>query len=178
MIFTRRKDTRVPDSGPIYLTSDGLDKLKNQLLKLRSILPSLIEETQKAAAYGDRSDNAEYKEAKYNLRRTEGQILNIEDRLKRIVIIRPDERLKGIVQIGSAVTLKRDNGSFRNFQILGRSETNPELGFISNESPLGKIVLGKKLGDKFKFVMPNEVVVEYQIVEIDGLKSVELISAK
>lgn len=142
------------------------------------MLPALIEETQKAAAYGDRSDNAEYKEAKYNLRRTEGQILGMEDRLKRVVIIKPDEKLKGVVQIGSNVTLRRDNGSLRNFQILGRSETNPELGFISNESPLGQSVLNKKLGDKFEFEMPNGTAAQYQIIEIDGLKSVDLIPAE
>lgn len=178
MIFTRRKDTRVPDTGPVYLTPEGLDKLKNRLLRLKRILPALIEETQKAAAYGDRSDNAEYKEAKYNLRRTEGQILGIEDRLNRVVLIKPDEKLKGIIQIGSSVTLKRDNGSLRSFQILGRSETDPESGFISNESPLGRIILGKKLGDKFKFEMPNGTIANYEIIEIDNLKSADLISSE
>ncbi len=167
MIFTRRKNTKVPETGPVYLTVGGLENLKNRLLKLEKILPSLIEETQKAAAYGDRSDNAEYKEAKYNLRKTEGQILSIKDRLKRVVVINPDKNPADMVQIGSTVTLAKNDGSTRKFQILGRSETNPEDGFISNESPLGLAVLGKKIGDKFKFTLPNGTTIEYGILKIE-----------
>lgn len=167
MIFTRRKDTRVKDEGPVYLTAEGLEDLKRKLAKLRKNLPELIEETQKAAAYGDRSDNAEYKEAKYNLRRTEGQILGIEDRLKRVEVIQPDKNLQNIVQIGSLVTLVLTDGTTKRFRILGRSETDPESGSISNESPLGKAVLGKKLGEKFEFSSPNGTIFEYGILKVE-----------
>ena len=167
MIFTRRKNTRVPETGPVYLTQKGLESLKERLVKLKSSLPGLADEVQRAAAYGDRSENAEYKEAKSILRKTEGQILGIEDRLKRVELIRPDKETKDIVQLGSTVTLVREDGSTKKFQILGRSETNPEDGFISNESPLGRAVLGKKVGDKFKFVLPSGATIEYGIMKTE-----------
>ena len=167
MIFTRRKNTKVPETGPVYLTPEGLEDLKTRLSKLKKSLPDLADEVQKAAAYGDRSENAEYKEAKSTLRKTEGQILSIEDRLKRVSIIKPDVALKNIVQLGSIVTLVNDDGSTKKFQILGRSETNPESGCISNESPLGRAVLGKKLGDKFEFALPNGLNIEYGILKIE-----------
>ena len=132
MIFTRRKDTREKDTGPIYLTSSGLEDLKRRLVRLKKSLPELADEVQKAAAYGDRSENSEYKEAKYNLRKTEGQIAGIEDRLKRAVVISPDKNLKHVVQIGSKVTLVKGDGTKRIFQILGKIETNPESGLRRN----------------------------------------------
>jgi transcription elongation factor GreA len=168
MIFTRRKDTREKDTGPIYLTLSGLEGLKNRLERLKRSLPGLAEEVQKAAAYGDRSENAEYKEAKHNLRKTEGQIASIEDRLKRVVVISPDKNLKNVVQIGSRVKLIRNDGLERVFQILGKTETNPESGFVSNESPLGKAVLNKKVGDKFSFKLPSGGVAEYLIAEVEN----------
>lgn len=168
MIFTRRKDTREKDIGPIYLTPSGIEDLKRKLMKLKKLLPELALEVQKAAAYGDRSENAEYKEAKHNLRRTEGQILGIEDKLKRAVVIAPNERLHDVVQIGSKVKLVRENGQTKIFQILGKIETDPELGFISNESPLGKAVLGKKIGEKIELKLPNGLVVGYLIESVEN----------
>lgn len=178
MIFTRRIDTRVRETGPVYLTEEGLERLKARLLKLKKLLPALIDETQKAAAYGDRSDNAEYKEAKHSLRRTEGQILSIEDRLKRVEVIKTDESLKGIVQIGSTVALRKADGTLKIFEILGRFETDPGSGSISNESPLGQAILGKKLGDKFNFKLPSGAEVGYEIAEVDNLKNADLLGVE
>lgn len=153
MIFTRRRDDRIPDTGPVYLTQTGIDNLKKRLVRLKESLPRLIEETKRTAAYGDRSDSAEYREAKSALRRANSQILGTEDKLKRAVLINPDKN-SGIVQIGSTVTLSSD-GTKKTFEIVGSIETNPGSGRISNKSPLGAAVLGKKIGTKFSLETPG-----------------------
>src|SRR3989338_6076754 len=108
---------KIRDTSPVHLTQDGFDRLKSQLERLKKSLPGLINETQRTAAYGDRSENAEYKEAKSLLRRTHRQIIGIEDRLKRAVIIARGPNASGSVQIGSTVTLQI-KGKKRIFEIL------------------------------------------------------------
>lgn len=163
MIFTRRQDNRIPDTGPVYLTQEGIDNLKRRLARLNASLPKLIEETKRTAAYGDRSDSAEYREAKSALRRANSQIIGTEDKLKRAVLIAPDKN-SGIVQIGSTVTL--ESGSKQTiFQVVGSIETNPASGRISNKSPLGSAILGKRAGDKFTLETPSGKK-EYKIIEI------------
>lgn len=164
MIFSRRRDDRVLDTEPVYLTKDGLDNLKKHLARLKESLPRLIEETSRTAAFGDRSDNAEYGEAKSALRRANSQIISTEDKLKRVVLIDPS-RNSGMVQIGSTVVLK-SAGTEKTYEIVGSIETNPGRGRISNISPLGKALLGKKIGDKFSMETPGGKK-EYEIIGIN-----------
>ena len=164
MIFTRRKNTRVPDTEPVYLTAEGLENLKRHLEKLKAALPKLIDETQKAAAFGDRSDNAEYKESKYALNRTHSQIRSAEDKLKRATLIKNDPK-SGVVQIGSTVVLKTGEGKERTFEIVGSVETNPGAGRISHKSPLGAGLLGLKTGDRVTINMDSGKK-EYTILRI------------
>ena len=157
---------KVRDTGPIYITSKGVEQLKDKLGKLKQALPKYIEETKKAAAYGDRSDSAEYKEAKSTLRRTHRQILSIEDKLKRIVIIMPTRNKTGKVQLGSTVLLELKDGSQKKFQILGPHETDPSKGRISHLSPLGATLINHKKGDLISIETPSGSQ-EYKILEID-----------
>ncbi len=152
------------DDSPIYLTQDGFDRLKQKLERLKKSLPALIAETQRTAAYGDRSDNAEYKEVKSTLRRTHWQILSVENQIKRTVVIKSDPDDSGTVRLGSTVTLEA-NGRERIFQILGSHESDPARGLISNESPLGKNLLGKKTGGAVSIQTKNGKQ-EYKILEI------------
>src|SRR3989344_3804280 len=112
MRFLRRLKQEVPRSieTPIYLTKEGLDRLRNKLTRLKSSLPDLIAETRRTADYGDRSENAEYKEAKSTLRRTHRQIWATEAQLKRIKIISQGKNTSGTVELGSAVLLDLPNG--------------------------------------------------------------------
>jgi transcription elongation factor GreA len=135
------------DTGPIYLTQEGLEKLSTKLVRLKASIPALAEEAGRTAAYGDRSDNAEYKDAKANLRRTSWSILSIEDQLKRVKIIDPSQNTSNTIQLGSTVTLEI-NGTKKTFQILGAQETNPTQGSISNESPLGTALIGHAKGEE------------------------------
>lgn len=130
----------------IHLTADGFARLKKKLALIKERLPALIEETQRTAAYGDRSDNAEYKEAKSALRRATWQILSIEDEIKRVAIIKSGVNASGKVDLGSVVVLEVD-GKEKIFSILGPQETDPARGRISYESPLGAALMGHAVGD-------------------------------
>lgn len=144
--WTERPERKPGSDGPVYITEEGLGRLREQLAKLKASLPELISETEKAASYGDRSENFEYKDAKANLRRTKGQILNIEYKIKMATIIKIGPHPSGTVQLGSTVVLDV-KGEQKVFQIVGPHETNPAKGRISHESPLGAALLNHKKGD-------------------------------
>ncbi len=142
----RSEKLKIYDEGPIYLTADGLARLKETLERMKRELPALAAEAERTAAYGDRSDNAEYKDAKANLRRTSWGILGIQEQLKRVVIIPSGSSATGAVQLGSTVTLET-GGAEKTFRILGPRETDPGAGAISHESPLGKALVGHVVND-------------------------------
>src|SRR3989338_7022389 len=87
-ISKRKPSYTAEDDEPVHLTPEGLKRLQDRLTRLKKALPELASEAGRTAAYGDRSDNAEYKEAKRQLRRVQGQIFNIEDQLRRAVVIK------------------------------------------------------------------------------------------
>lgn len=133
------------NDDPVHLTEEGFKRLKEKLARLKRDLPGFIDETQRTAAFGDRSDSAEYKDAKSTLRRTHRQILNIEDQIKRVIIIKSNPN-PDIVKIGSTVVLEI-GGEQKTFQIVGSHETNPTNGRISYKSPLGTALMDKKRND-------------------------------
>lgn len=144
----KKIDPETINLEPVYLTQDGIDELHKNLERLKKRLPALAEEASRTAAYGDRSDNAEYKQAKGALRGTRRQIYGIEDQLKRVVAIKPGKNADGTVRQGSVVMLfdlieKKE----KRFEILGSSETNPTHGRISDRSPLGAALMNCKEGD-------------------------------
>ena len=155
---------RKRDDGPVHLTEEGLTRLKEKLARLKQSLPALIAEAERTAAYGDRSDNAEYKDAKGTLRRTHRQIWSIEDQLKRVVLIRPGQHASGTVEIGSTVAVETE-GVKRSFQILGSHETDPARGRISFKSPLGAALMHRKKGEAVT-IQTNSGPRTYRILEI------------
>lgn len=157
-------ELRKQDDGPIHLTEEGFKHLQEKLERLKRTLPDFINETQRTAAYGDRSDNAEYKEAKSILRRTHWQILSIQDQIKRAVIIVSGLNAFGTVQLGSTVVLDID-GLQKTFQILGSHETNPAKGRISHQSPLGAALMNHAKGDTVT-VQTASGAKKYRILEI------------
>ena len=190
MQIPRRKvdELRAQDDGPIHLTAEGLRRLKERLAEIKRALPELIAETSRAAAYGDRSDSAEYSSAKSALRRANNQVLSIEDQLKRVVVISEGPNVTGKVELGSTVILemgenpphltspypplqsyggtsKGEEKERKTFQIVGPRETNPEKGRISNQSPLGVALLGRSVGEAVR-VPVRDGVREYKILEI------------
>lgn len=144
----------VRDESPIPMTSEALSQLKGKLARLKASLPEQIVITKAAADLGDRSENAEYQLSKGKLRGTHRQILLIENQLKRAAIIKTDKNNK-IIQLGSTVVLQTNDTTTNDkrqkkltFQILGPFETNPNKGIISDKSPLGLVLIGKKVGDE------------------------------
>jgi len=149
-----RQPSRNPqtyDDSPIPLTLEGLTRLKERLSHLKQSLPHLMEEAARTAAYGDRSDNAEYKDAKSTLRRTHRQIWTIEDQLKRVRIVKSRKNTSGKVELGSTVVVESSKGAKSTFQIVGSFETNPAGGRISHLSPLGAALIDHKKGDAVTF---------------------------
>jgi transcription elongation GreA/GreB family factor len=153
----------VRDTSAIYLTEEGAEKLKLKLERLEKSVPELVTEAARTAAFGDRSENAEYQAAKGQLRRTYRQIYSIKDQLKRVEIIKVDPK-KAAVQLGSTVMLTTDNKQLT-FKIVGPQETNPAKGRISFQSPLGATLMGKVKGEEI-FIQTPTGEKKYLIVEI------------
>jgi transcription elongation GreA/GreB family factor len=169
MRITRRKsaELKMQDNEPVlYLTADGLKRLEERLARLKRVLPGYIAEAHRTAEYGDRSDNAEYKEAKFILRRTHRQIFTIEDKLKRASVISPEQNKSGIVRLGSTVILESKTGMRKTYRILGSQESNPEKGNISYKSPLGSALMNRGKGDMVAVKTGNGSQ-EYRIIEIN-----------
>ncbi len=164
----RRRYTRSQkvDDSPIPLTPAAHKRMQERLVRLKASLPALIEEAQRTAAYGDRSDSAEYKEAKGLLRRAHRQIFSLEDQLKRVTIILTGPNTSGTVQLGCTVVLEsEDQKKQTTFQILGPYETNPGAGRISHQSPLGAALMGHKVDDTVSIETENGTRI-YRIVAI------------
>jgi transcription elongation factor GreA len=167
MQIPRRKadELKKRDEGSLYLTKDGLERLREKLAHLKRIVPDLAAEAARTAAYGDRSDNAEYKQAKGSLRHTNWSILSIEDQIKRAVVIPSGRNASGTVRLGSIVVLEV-NEMKKQFEIVGPYETDPSRGRISHESPLGAALMHHAKGDVIS-IKTGKGFQEYRIVEIN-----------
>lgn len=129
-----------------YISEEGLEKLKQELQELKTTTrQEIAERLESSKALGDLSENAEYQEAKEAQSLNESRIAELEETLRNIVVIQKPTSIS-VVQIGSTVTVLR-NGVEERYMIVGTEEANPAGGRISNESPLGKAFLGKKVGE-------------------------------
>lgn len=164
-----QKIASLDDNGPVPLTPQAHARLKERLARIKASIPTLAAEAGRTADYGDRSDNAEYKEAKSLLRRANSNVLRIEDQLKRVVEIGEGNSADstGIIQLGSTVVLELTSSSSKKmtFRILGPYETDPGAGRISHKSPLGAALIGHKKGDLIA-IKTELGTREYRILEI------------
>ena len=129
------------NNKPTYLSKDGLDKLRAELDEMTSVKrPEVAQRIHDAKEHGDLSENAEYEDAKNEQAFVEGRIQLLESLIKNATLI--DEHHTGDhVQIGSTVTVKGEDG-VETFTIVGSAEARPSNGRISNESPVGRALLG------------------------------------
>ena len=150
-----------------YLTPAGLKKYKGELDDLRnSRRQDVAERIQRAKEIGGTVDNAEYDEAKNEQAFVEGHILELEAIINNAVIIDSRKKSpKGLVVIGSVVKVAREGTKNQDYTIVGSAEADPSTGKISNESPIGQALLGRKIGDKVEVSTPSGVV-KLGIVEI------------
>ena len=118
--------------------------MKKHLEQLKKdTLPLAVQEAKRLAEMGDFSDNVAYSIAKGKMRRINGRILSLAEQLKHAVIIKPTG--KRVVELGQKITVMI-NGKQQTFQILGSSETKPDKGVISHNSPLGRALMGRSVG--------------------------------
>lgn len=138
---------------PEYLSAEGLEKFKVELDELTNVKrPEVAQRIHIAKEYGDVSENAEYEDAKNEQAFVEGRILALTSIIKNAVII-DEHHSRTIVQIGSTVTLQGEGGKER-YTIVGAAEAAPDEGRISNESPVGRALLGKKKGEEVTVSVP------------------------
>ncbi len=146
------------------LTQEGIDELKDELKGLVGRRGEIAESIKLAREQGDLSENAEYHAAKDDHEKNEGRILEIESILASVELIKKPKG-DSKVQLGSSVKLKNTAGKTKEFKVVGTVEADPLIGKISDESPIGKAMLGKKLHDDVEIITPAEKTV-YKIVEI------------
>jgi len=132
----------------ISLTAEGKQELEKELEELIANRPAITERIATARAFGDLSENEEYSSARNEQKLAESRILEIEEILKNASIIKGGKKDK--VVLGASVTLDM-GGKKVDYTIVGPTEANPLEGKLSNESPIGKLVFGKKAGESFDF---------------------------
>lgn len=152
------------DTNASYLTPEGFEKLKAELHHLVHVRrKELATRIQEAKELGDLSENAEYQEAKTEQGFNEGRIEELENTLKHAVIIQ-DNQKSSVIQVGSMVIVQ-SKGQDHSLHIVGSNEADPLNGKISNESPLGQALLGRKVGETFTLPTPRGEV-EYEVTKI------------
>ena len=138
-----------------YLTPEGLKSLQEELDHLQRVRRSEVAaRIHKANETGGTVDNAEYDEAKNEQAFVEGRIRELENLLSNAVVAPDVESAGQGVGFGSSVTVVTDGGRKRSYTVVGSAEASPLEGKISNESPVGKALLGRKVGDEVKVETP------------------------
>jgi len=131
-----------------YLTPEGAKKLQTELAELvRTERPKVVAEVAEAAAQGDRSENAEYIYGKKRLREIDRRIRFLEKRLASAVVVAGERAELDQVRFGARVTVVDEDGVERSYVIVGPDESNPEAGYLSFQSPVGRALMKKRVGD-------------------------------
>ncbi len=151
----------------IFMTSEGYKQLVDELEYLKTEgLTQAAEKIAIARGFGDLSENAEYDEAMNDQGRLVARIAELEAQLKCARIQDESEMSSENVHVGSVVTIKDAKGKKFTYTISGATESDPFNGKISNESPVGKALMGLKVGEKGEVILPNGTTVIYTVVEI------------
>ena len=144
------------DQKKIVITQDGLAKLRSELEHLLSVRrEEVASKIKRAREMGGTENNAEYDDAKNEQAFVEGRILTLENMLKNAIIITDDKSHSGLVQLGSKVVVLNQDGEEENYTIVGSAEASPKDGKISNESPVGKALLGRRVGAVVEAQVPS-----------------------
>ncbi|MDP9729775.1 transcription elongation factor GreA [Alicyclobacillus tolerans] len=151
----------------VLLTPEGLRKLEEELEQLKSVKRREVAERIKLAiSYGDISENSEYEDAKNEQAFIEGRIMTLEKMLRNARIINEDEVDTNSVSIGSTVLLRdMEFNEDVEYTIVGSAEANPASNKISNESPVGRALLGKSIGSVVDVAVPAGTI-KFKILEI------------
>lgn len=151
----------------VFLTEDGLNKLEEELDDAKAVKRKEIAARIKVAlSFGDISENSEYDQAKNEQAQLEERIAKLEGMLRNAKVIDEDEITTDVVSVGSKVAVKDlEYDEEMEYVIVGSAEADPFEGKISNESPLGSSLLGRKKGDVVRVPVPDGII-EYEIRDI------------
>lgn len=144
-----------------FISEEGLKKLENELEELKTVKRKEVAEKIKVAlSFGDLSENSEYDEAKNEQAIIEGRIAEIENQLKNVHVLDDSEIGTEAVHVGSVVTVRvKGKKSDTTYRLVGSTEADPLNGCISDESPIGKALIGHSAGDEIEVETPGGIVV-------------------
>jgi transcription elongation factor GreA len=153
----------------VILTPEGLDKLKAEIEYLSNQKRrEVAERIKEAREFGDISENSEYDDAKNEQAMLEARIAGLEDKLRSATVIDSSELSSDVVRVGSVVNVKDEkSGKSHKYTIVGSTEADPSADRLSNESPVGKALLGAKRNDVVNVQLPNGKARELKITKID-----------
>lgn len=160
---------KMDENKPVVLSPEGLAKLQEELDYLRNVKrKEVAERLKEARSYGDLSENSEYDDARNEQAFVEGRITMLENTLRNAVVITGEEAHahSDVVRLGSTVVLKDlEFGDLLEYTLVGTVEADPAKNKISNESPVGKAIIGKKKGDVVEVEAPVGSI-KYEIVDV------------
>ena len=155
-------------ANEIVMTQEGYNDLVKELNELKTTRRAEISEKIRIArGFGDLSENSEYDEAKNEQAIVEARILSLENQLKNVKIVAKSEN-KGVASIGSFVTIRDvEFGDEMTYRIISSVESSNDMSTITDESPVGKALLGHKAGDSVMVTVPSGAKIEYQIINVE-----------
>jgi transcription elongation factor GreA len=139
----------------VPMLAEGYEKLTADLKALRAERPKIVDAIEEARAHGDLSENAEYHAAKERQGHVEAQIADLEDKVSRAQIIDPTTLKGDRIVFGATVTVLDDQDKPNRYQIVGMTESDAKKGRISYDSPLGRALIGKSVGDEVEVTVPS-----------------------
>ena len=156
-------------ANEIVMTKEGYDDLVKELNELKTTRRAEISEKIRVArGFGDLSENSEYDEAKNEQAIVEASILTLENQLKNVKIIEKSDTVKGTVSLGSFVTIRDvEFGDEMTYRIISSVESSNDMSTITDESPVGKALLGHKAGETVEVTVPSGAQIEYQIIKVE-----------
>jgi len=152
------------------ITPEGLEKLKAELEELQTVRRrEVAERIKEAREFGDIAENSEYDDAKNEQAMLEQRIAQMEERVRRAIVIDKDQVDTGVVSVGVKVHVKdQKTGDSRKFQLVGSAEANPSEEKLSHESPIGKALMGRKRGEVVSVDVPRGPAKELKITKIEA----------
>ena len=156
-------------ANEIVMTKEGYDDLVKELAELKTTRRAEISEKIRIArGFGDLSENSEYDEAKNEQAIVEARILTLENQLKNVKIVEKSASGAGIASLGSFVTIRDvEFGDEMTYRIISSVESSNDMSTITDESPVGKALLGHKAGDAVYVTIPSGEQIEYQIIKVE-----------
>ncbi len=151
----------------IYLTKEGLEKLRKEYEELKNRRPQLLKHLEEARALGDLRENAEYHSTKEAIAKLDARIFSLEQKLRSARIIEKDKMSRGEILLGSTVTIKNiDTNEEFVYQLVDPEEADVDSGKISINSPIASALIGKKKGDTVEVTVPAGKL-KLKIIKID-----------